>query len=252
MNKNPSQMPIRSIFLSIEQREINTSHIAEPILLRRTVLAPQPNDCFNSDSMNQVYLVAAPQFKRYQDKNICQQYGLTQAQYGEFCQFFKEHSESSGQFIEASFIRALMLAIIKRKRMIVAGESDVDRALNCFGTFLSIDEFLTFMALFFANETNLMQRLRCFLINTNESCHNEFLLAYEAARKYEFFKNFYGVLDDNDDDDDDSDDDENYEYFKHNLAMLSKMKTDEPVSVYEFLKVVYPLLEKAVFVKWKI
>lgn len=235
MNKNIAFNPTRSLFLSIEQRETNSSRIAEPILLRRrtTFDSGLGLDDEDDDNESHVYLVAAPQFKRYQDKNTYQQYNLTRRQYDEFGQFFKENSDD-GQFIEASFIRCLMLSVLKRKAMVHATKRDVDRALNCFGTFLTIDEFLTFMALFFASDSNLMQRIRCFLVNSNQSCQNEFLMAYEAAHKYEFLKSFYGL---------------NYENDAY-LAILNEM-TDKRVSVYEFLRVILPCLESAVFVKWK-
>lgn len=115
-----------------------------------------------------------------------------------------------------------------------ATKNDIERALNCFGTFLTMDEFLTFMALFFASESNIMQRVRCFLVNSNDSCQNDFLMAYEAALKYEFLKSFFGLNDESD----------AYE------AVLSDM-TDELVSVYEFLKVILPSIESALFVMWK-
>ena len=227
MNKNIAYNPTRSIFLSIEQRETNSSRIAEPVLLRRAV---RHDSGIGMDGLD--YLVAAPQFKRYQDKHTCQQYSITRRQYEEFCQFF--HENSDGQFIEACLIRSLMLTVIKRKSMVRATKNDIERALNCFGTFLTMDEFLTFMALFFASESNIMQRVRCFLVNSNDSCQNDFLMAYEAALKYEFLKSFFGLNDESD----------AYE------AVISEM-TDELVSVYEFLKVILPSIESALFVKWK-
>ena len=118
------------------------------------------------------------------------------------------------------------------KKVSLSDKIHSQNSYNFFNTF--IGKNFDWVALFFASESNIMQRVRCFLVNSNDSCQNDFLMAYEAALKYEFLKSFFGLNDESD----------AYE------AVLSDM-TDELVSVYEFLKVILPSIESALFVKWK-
>ena len=215
---NNASLQAKSLFLSIEERESTSSRVAEPTLLRRAFNDGQPF----------VYLVAAPQFKQYQDRNTCQQYNLTKIEFDEFSRFFKEHSD--GQFIEASFVKTLMLAVIKSKNMVVANKNDVERALNCFGTFLTFEEFLNFMSLFFASELNLANRIQCYLMTISDSSQNEdFLLAYEAFQRFKFLKKFYGI----------------------NKRHVKLVISNERISIYDFIKLVTPCLKPKCFVKWK-
>ena len=202
------------IFLSIEEREVYSGgRAAEPGLLRIIT----KND-------SRASFVAAPQFQKYQEKCTRNKFNLSKAQFDMFNAFFSEYSH--GDLIETCMVRLLVFVCLEKKSMVWACDQDVIRALSCFGDQMTADDFLNFLSLFFASEFNLAERIRCFLAQQNES--SNCLTPEQAAYNYAFLNKFYGV----------------------NATTRYFDTLQETIPIKNFVKLVYPCLKLATFVKW--
>ena len=92
-----------------------------------------------------------------------------------------------------------MKEVIKARKEITATEDDVNRALATVDTNnddkINFDQFIKFMALFFANNRNLKQRIEkviTYLLGTEHKKAGSFLKPQEVADINNFVYSFYG------------------------------------------------------------
>lgn len=202
------------IFLSIEDREVYSGQVVEPGLLR----------IFNKNDSS-VSLVVAPQFKKYQDKQASgNRNNLTKDQLDMFNNFFSEYS--SNNLIETCLVRILLFICLEKKKMVCAKEKDVTRALSCFGNKMTADEFLNFLSLFFASESNVCERVKYFLMQQFNSC--SYLTTEQAIQTLKFLRKFYGIK----------------------TGSIKLITSNGRISMKKYESLINPLLKVSTFVKW--
>ncbi|CAF0881976.1 unnamed protein product [Brachionus calyciflorus] len=143
--------------------------------------------------------------------------------------YFKK-LDKNGYIYKEELKEHIKLQVKERKRVCRVNEKQIDKAIDIVDAtndgYIDFNQFIQFMSLFFSSKYNIKKKIVS-VLNGQSYSHFEpgFLQKHEASDFIFFLKKFYGF---------------------HSTRVVE----DERISYQAFAELVYPLLEKYLFIKW--
>jgi hypothetical protein len=167
-------------------------------------------------------------------------YKLSAKQYELLDEFFKECSEND--LLSVNLLETLTNKQLESRSIVKASKHDVKKALKLIDTnndnLINFNELIDFLSLFFANESNLAERIESVLNSKSYTQLKPYFLSKDEANYYfDFLRIFFTNIDDPFD-------------FDLNTAAFNKPTFDERVSNKKFSQIAASYLKNSVYIKW--